>query len=136
MGMMLRPMFYKSCQKEGRDALPLRSVLLPLRKGLIAAACVAAGVLTGCRAKNALPQPGSKAYTDFTSVFYTGLAGLQVGDDVRAEADLSRSARLAPGEPATWVDWGILALRQRNYDDAAERLGKAHAVAAGNGQIE
>ncbi len=91
--------------------------------------------LAGCRAKTALPEPGSHGYEKFVSSFYVGLAGLQVGDDARAETSLAESTRLASDEPAAWVNWGILALRQRNYSAAAERLGHAHTLAPNNGQI-
>src|ERR1700756_356903 len=67
----------------------------------------------GCRSGSRLPDPSSKAYADFTSAFYVGLAALQVGDDVRAEANLGRATQLVPEEPAAWANWGILALRQR-----------------------
>ena len=43
--------------------------------------------------------------------------------------------RLAPGEPAGWANWGILALRQRNYDAAAQRLERARDLAPKNDQI-
>jgi len=91
--------------------------------------------LAGCRAKQTLPEPGSRGYLKFISAFYVGLAALQVGDDVRAESSLAESTVLAPGEPAAWVNWGILALRQRNYPAAAERLGHAHTLAPQNGQV-
>lgn len=82
-----------------------------------------------------MPAPGSPGYLRFISAFYTGLAGLQVGDDVRAESSLAESTRLASGEPAAWVNWGVLALRQRRYDAAAERLAHARALAPGNDQV-
>ncbi|HVO23554.1 MAG TPA: FG-GAP-like repeat-containing protein [Candidatus Margulisiibacteriota bacterium] len=56
------------------------------------------------------------------STFYVGLAALQVGDDVRAESTLDQATKLVPGEPAGWANWGILALRQRNFDAAAQRF--------------
>ena len=76
-----------------------------------------------------LPGKSSKEYTEFVSTFYTGLAALQVGDDVRAESKLGDATKIAPGEPAAWADWGILALRQRNFDVAAQRLGTARELA-------
>ena len=106
------------------------------RKAVLAIALTMLAGLSGCRHKASLPQPSSEAYDAFVSAFYTGLAGLQVGDDVRAEAELAKATTLAPGEPAAWVNWGVLALRQRNYDAAAERLGRAHALAPGNGEID
>ena len=40
-----------------------------------------------------------------------------------------------PGEPAGWANWGILALRQRNYDAAAQRLQSARDLAPNNDHI-
>ena len=92
-------------------------------------------ILSGCRSQSALPTNGSKDYIRFVSAFYQGLAALQVGDDVRAESSLAEATRIAPGEPAAWVNWGVLALRQRTYDAAADRLQRAHAEAPANDQV-
>jgi len=97
--------------------------------GLAAAALV----LAGCHSR--LPNQSSKTYADFVSAFYVGLAALQVGDDVRAERELSRATQIVPGEPAAWANWGILALRQRNFDPAGERLGRARELAPKNDEI-
>lgn len=86
---------------------------------------------SGC-GHNKLPRKSSKEYIGFVSIFYTGLAALQVGDDVRAENKLGQATQIAPGEPAGWADWGILALRQRNFDIAAQRLGAARDLAPKN----
>ncbi len=69
------------------------------------------------------------------SAFYVGLAALQVGDDVHADSRLSEVTRLVPAEPAGWANWGILALRQRNYDAAAQRLERARDLAPQNDHI-
>jgi tetratricopeptide (TPR) repeat protein len=69
------------------------------------------------------------------SAFYVGLSALQVGDDVHAESKLSEVTRLVPGEPAGWANWGILALRQRNYDVAAQRLQQARDLVPKNDQV-
>ena len=45
------------------------------------------------------------------------------------------SPRLVPNEPAGWANWGVLALRQRNYDLASERLSRARELASKNDQI-
>jgi len=67
--------------------------------------------------------------------FYIGLAALQVGDDVRADAKLAEVTQLVPPEPAGWANWGLLALRQRNFEPAAERLEHARSLAPENDQI-
>src|ERR1700685_1607528 len=94
-----------------------------------------AGMFSSCHSIGKLPETGSKAYTDVVSAFYVGLAALQVGDDVHAESKLSEVTQLVPGEPAGWANWGVLALRQRNYDVAAQRLERARDLAPQNDQI-
>jgi Tfp pilus assembly protein PilF len=91
--------------------------------------------LSGCRLAAKLPEKSSKAYADFVSVFYTGLAALQVGDDVRAGTELERATRMVSGEPAGWANWGVLALRQRSFDAASQRLEQARTLAPKNDAI-
>src|SRR5208337_3839710 len=91
--------------------------------------------LSGCHFSPKLPEKGSKAYADVVSAFYIGLAALQVGDDVHAESKLSELTQLVPTEPAGWANWGVLALRQRNYDLAAQRLERARDLSPQNDQI-
>jgi Tfp pilus assembly protein PilF len=88
---------------------------------------------SGCH--GGLPKPSSPAYREYVSTFYVGLAALQVGDDVRAEKQLARSTELVSGEPAGWANWGILRLRQRDFDAASERLRKAQKLAPQDGRI-
>ena len=88
-----------------------------------------------CNSAPKFPEKNSKTYSDVVSAFYVGLSALQVGDDVHAESRLSELTRLVPGEPAGWANWGILALRQRNYDAAAQRFQKAQYLAPNNDQI-
>ena len=90
---------------------------------------------SGCTSKAKLPEKGSKVYDDAVSSFYIGLAALQVGHDIYAEDKLSQLTRLVPDEPVGWANWGVLALRQRNYDQAAQRLQRARELASKNDQI-
>ncbi len=91
-------------------------------------------LLSGCHSSG-LPKPATKAYLEEVTAFYVGLAALQVGDDVRADSTLERATLLAEGEPAGWSNWGVLALRQGNFDAAAQRLGRAQKLAPQNDQI-
>jgi Tfp pilus assembly protein PilF len=92
--------------------------------------------LMGCRsAQPNLPAKSSKEYNDTVRAFYVGLAALQVGDDVRAESELTKATALAPDEPAAWANLGLLNLRQRNLDAAAERLEKARTLKPDNSRI-
>ena len=89
----------------------------------------------GCNARVELPARSSAEYRNVVSAFHVGLAALQVGDDVRADSSLAEVTKLAPGEPAGWANWGVLALRQRNFDAAAHRLEKARDLAPQNGHM-
>ncbi len=91
--------------------------------------------ITACRPDSKLPAKGSKEYNTIVSAFYVGLAALQVGDDVRAEGKLAQVTQLVPPEPAGWANWGLLSLRQRNFDAASERLERARSLAPDNDQI-
>jgi Tfp pilus assembly protein PilF len=108
--------------------IDVRSALLLILLGALIPA-------SGCHAAPRLPDKNSKVYADTVSAFYIGLAALQVGDDIHAESKLSEVTKLVPGEPAGWANWGILALRQRNYDAAAQRLGRARDLAPQNDHI-
>lgn len=89
----------------------------------------------GCRSAPNLPAKSAKEYNDTVRAFYVGLAALQVGDDVRAESELTKATQLAPDEPASWANLGLLNLRQRNLDAAGERLEKARTLAPDNSRI-
>jgi tetratricopeptide (TPR) repeat protein len=82
-----------------------------------------------------MPARSSPEYNELVRTFYIGLAALQVGHDVQADAKLAQFTQLAPAEPAGWANWGLLALRQQNFDVAAERLERARSLADDNGDI-
>ena len=91
--------------------------------------------ISSCRPGARLPDKSSPQYNEIVRTFYIGLAALQVGHDVQADAKLAQFTQLAAGEPAGWANWGLLALRQRNYDIAAERLTRARDLAPDNSDI-
>src|SRR5688572_10589100 len=90
---------------------------------------------TACRQPPPQPARSSPDYNEVVTTFYIGLAALQVGHDVQADAKLAQFTQLAPAEPAGWANWGLLALRQQNFDVAAERLERARSLADDNGDI-
>ena len=90
---------------------------------------------SSCRPTSTLPTKSSPQYNELVRTFYIGLAALEVGHDVQADAKLAQFTQLAASEPAGWANWGLLALRQRNYDIAAERFNKARDLAPDNSQI-
>jgi Tfp pilus assembly protein PilF len=91
--------------------------------------------LAACDSRGKLPDPASAEYRKVISAFHIGLAALQVGDDATANGKLADVTTLAPGEPAGWANWGLLALRQRNFDVAAQRLEHARDLAPQNAHI-
>jgi cytochrome c-type biogenesis protein CcmH/NrfG len=102
------------------------------------AAIVLAVVLSlfvACRPGTKLPTSSSSEYNEIVRAFYVGLAALQVGHDVQADSKLAQVTQLAPSEPAGWANWGLLALRQQNFDVAAQRLERARSLAPDNDQI-
>jgi tetratricopeptide (TPR) repeat protein len=103
------------------------------------AALFLSGILTfgfcACRSSSKFPQKSSKEYAGVVSAFYVGLGALQVGDDVHAESKLSEVTAMVPGEPAGWANWGILALRQRKLDVAAQRFEQARKLAPNQDHI-
>jgi Tfp pilus assembly protein PilF len=82
-----------------------------------------------------VPKKDSAQYAKVVSAFYIGLGALQVGDDIHAEKNLSDVTQWASGEPAGWANWGVLALRQRKLDDAAQRIERARKLAPDNDRI-
>ena len=92
-------------------------------------------VSSGCDKRPSLPHPSSTEYKNVVRAFHVGLTALQVGDDDRADTSFAAVTRLASAEPAGWANWGVLALRQRNFDLAAQRLERARNLAPQDGRI-
>src|SRR5918996_6312948 len=92
-------------------------------------------VVAGCRQTTTAPSRSTPEYNELVRTFYIGLAALEVGHDVQADSKLAQFTQLAAPEPAGWANWGLLALRQRNYDTAAERFQKARDLAPDNSDI-
>lgn len=110
----------------------MRSILTKrLRCSLCVFLSVLAAAAAGCRRAD-LPEQGSPKYLNAVRAFYVGLSALQVGDDVRAEEKLKEATALAPDEPASWADLGLLYMRQRRFDEAATSLDKARQLAPEN----
>jgi tetratricopeptide (TPR) repeat protein len=109
----------------GTDRKPARPLALLL-----------AIVVSACDSGSKLPDASSAEYRSAVAAFYVGLAALQVGDDATADRKLADLTKLVPAEPAGWANWGLLALRQRNFDVAAERLGRARDLAPRNAHAQ
>src|SRR5215831_16699685 len=92
-------------------------------------------ITASCHSQPKLPSKDSPQYAKAVSDFYIGLAALEVGDDINAEQKLSDFTKVVPEEPTGWANWGILALRQQKFDEAAQRLQQARDRAPNNDQI-
>ena len=112
-----------------------RSLKRPVASAAVAAVTIAALSLSGCRSHRGLPGRNSTAYKQYVSAFYVGLSALQVGNDVLAESSLKKATQIAPGEPAAWADWGILALRQRDFTPAQQRFEQARKLIPQNSRV-
>lgn len=105
-------------------------------KRLFVIAGVAAVALGACSRPPTVPEAGSKAYRELCSAFYLGLAALESGEDTRARSGLTRATELAPGEPAGWVNLGLLDARQQEFEGAYQRFEKARTLAPDDSRIE
>jgi len=91
---------------------------------------------SGCNRRSSIPAVRSTDYRELCSAFYLGLAALQSGEDVNARKGLTRATEIAPGEPASWVDLGLLQAREQDFDAAYQSFERARGLAPGNSRIE
>jgi len=91
---------------------------------------------SGCNRHSSLPAAGSTEYRELCSAFYLGVAALQSGEDVNARNGLTRATQIAPGEPAGWVDLGLLQAREQDFDAAYQSFEKARTLAPDNSRIQ
>ena len=145
------PCFTQPSVSHRRRALPVASrspaiapVLLPCsvafmprlsRLSLLLWVLLPLGVLGWTACTPTPPDPSSTEYTDAVSAFYTGVAAIQVGELQRAEQQLGEAAKLVSNEPAIPANQGVLALRQRSVEAAAEHLADARDLAPDDAQI-
>ncbi len=83
-----------------------------------------------------LPEVSTAAYSDTVRAFYVGLAGLQTGADDAAKQNLTQATQSAPGEPASFANLGVLALRQQDYEAAFKAADQARVLMPDNSRIE
>jgi Tfp pilus assembly protein PilF len=89
-----------------------------------------------CSRGTGLPTPDSEQYRKVVAAFHVGLAGLQTGEDTRARQRLTEATQLAPNEPASWANLGLLNVRHQEFDAAYENVERARRLAPGNSAIE
>ncbi len=92
--------------------------------------------VAACHRTPSIPEPGTDAYQETVTAFYTGLAALQAGEDRGARTLLERVTELAPGEPAAWANLGLLALRRNDLEVARRYLTEAARLAPESARIQ
>jgi Tfp pilus assembly protein PilF len=106
-----------------------------VRGGAVSAIIVAALLGSACR-HSGLPSQRSPQYREVVTAFSVGVAALQSGDDLRAQEKLRLATQLAPGEPASWADLGLLSARQQDFDAAFNNVEHARSLAPDDSAIE
>lgn len=87
----------------------------------------------GCRRA---PRVSDTTYRQAVTAFYVSLAAMQTSQDLHARKELDRFVQLVPDEPAGWANLGLLLLRQQQFAEAIERLGRAAELAPRDAAIE
>jgi FG-GAP-like repeat/Tetratricopeptide repeat len=72
-----------------------------------------------------VPEPGTEPYLEAIGTFYSGVAAMQIGDDLRGRARLERTVELTPTESAAWTNLAILALRRGEIEAAQAAANRA-----------
>lgn len=85
-------------------------------------------LLYGCRADVEDADLESEKYQKAVSDFYVSLAASQTDEARFAFNKMNDVAQAYPEEPAAWANLGVYAMRQGNFDLAAERLGQAREL--------
>jgi Flp pilus assembly protein TadD len=101
-----------------------------------AAAALILTFTAACSSHKGLPEASSPQYAEFVRAFYVGLAGLQTGADDPAKQNLTQATQIAPGEPASFANLGVLSLRQQDYDSAYKYAEQARQLLPENSRIE
>ncbi|MDE2998020.1 MAG: FG-GAP-like repeat-containing protein [Gemmatimonadota bacterium] len=87
----------------------------------------------GCEAD--LPKPGSEAYRQAVTDFYTGVAAIDVGAHERAAAALTRLTESIPGEPAGWANLALLQFSLGRDEEAIRSMERAQGLAPENAEF-
>jgi Tfp pilus assembly protein PilF len=114
------------------------------RRIWLIAGSVAAGILLVALLTFLLSRPRGRdrqslppeRYREVVSAFHIGVAAMNANDNDRAAAKLTRSTQIAPQEPATWANLGLLHLRLGDFAAAGTELEKAERFAPQNGQVQ
>jgi len=90
---------------------------------------------SGCSGEEQKPVQNSETYAKAVSDFYLSLGAIETDQALFAFNKMNEVANIYPEEPAAWANLGVYAMRQGNYELAAERLSTARELAPDNAQI-
>ena len=94
-------------------------------------------VVAGCAEDKTKPLQVSPAtYRQMVTAFSTGVLALVVGDNKRAQAQLTQASQIVPKEPAPWGNLAVLSIRNNDLDGAEQALQKAQSLAPPNSRLE
>jgi len=90
---------------------------------------------SGCSQEEQVPIEETETYAEAVSDFYLSLGAIETDQALFAFNKMNDVASLYPEEPAAWANLGVYAMRQGNYELAADRLSKARELAPENADI-
>lgn len=89
----------------------------------------------GCSSEQDDLSTGSESYQQAVSDFYVSLAASETEEARFAFNKMNEVATAFPEEPAAWANLGVMAMRQGNFELAAERFERAMDLAPSHPQI-
>lgn len=92
-------------------------------------------IYSGCSREEQVPLQETETYAKAVSDFYLSLGAIETDQALFAFNKMNDVASMYPEEPAAWANLGVYAMRQGNYELAADRLSKARELATGNAEI-
>lgn len=92
-------------------------------------------LVTACGGSEKGDEINRENYQQAVSSFYLSIAAAETDEALFAFNKMNEVSRLFPEEPAAWANLGVYAMRQGNYELAAERLSQARERAPQNPDI-
>lgn len=78
----------------------------------------------------------SEEYQQAVANFYTSLTAIQSDQALFAVEKMQEVSKIYPDEPSVWINLGVFAMRQGNFELATERIQKAIDLASDNTDIQ
>lgn len=101
----------------------------------IAGILVSVCLFTSCSSEDPESEPGSPEYNQAVADFYMSIAASQTDQSRFAFNKMNDVAVTFPKEAAAWANLGVYAMRQGNFELAADRMQKARELKPENPDI-